>query len=48
MPMAQIFNHPSMTEVRYKHLRFIITNSPADENILGFIEVNAMLSLIRR
>ena len=39
MPMAHIFNHPSMTEIRYKHLRFIVTNSPADENIQAFIEV---------
>jgi len=38
MPMAQLFNNPSMTEVRFKHLRFIITDSPADENLQSFIE----------
>jgi len=27
-----------MTEVRYKHLRFVITDSPADENVQSFIE----------
>lgn len=27
-----------MTEIRYKNLRFLITNSPTDENIQSFIE----------
>lgn len=39
MPMAQYPNNPSMTEIRYKHLRFLITDSPADESVHGFIEV---------
>jgi protein tyrosine phosphatase type 4A len=38
MPMAHFLNNPSMTELRYKHLRFLITNSPADENLQSFIE----------
>ncbi|CAF0776791.1 unnamed protein product [Rotaria sordida] len=38
MPAAQFLNNPSMTELRYKHLRFLITNSPADENVHSFIE----------
>lgn len=36
--MAQVYNNPSMTEIRFKHLRFLITDSPADENIQSFIE----------
>ena len=39
MPMAPFLNNPSMTEIRYKNLRFLITDSPADENIQSFIEV---------
>jgi hypothetical protein len=39
MPMAQFLNNPSMTEIRYKHLRFLITGSPAEENLPSFIEV---------
>lgn len=40
MPMAPFLNNPSMTEIRYKHLRFLITDSPADENLPSYIEVN--------
>lgn len=40
MPTAQLLSHPSMTEIRFKNLRFIVTNSPTDENIQGFLEVN--------
>jgi len=36
--MTQHLNHPLMTELRYKHLRFLITDSPADENLQSFIE----------
>jgi hypothetical protein len=39
MPMAHFLNNPSMTEIRFKYLRFLITDSPADENIQSFIEV---------
>jgi len=39
MPMAQYLNNPSMSELRYKHLRFLITDSPADESLQSFIEV---------
>lgn len=39
MPMASFLNNPSMAEIRFKHLRFLITDSPADENIQSFIEV---------
>jgi hypothetical protein len=39
MPLASFLNNPSMTEIRFKHLCFLITNSPADENIQSFIEV---------
>jgi hypothetical protein len=40
MPLAPFLHNPSMTEIRFKHLRFLITNSPADENVQSFIEVN--------
>lgn len=33
----------SVTELRYKDLRFIITDSPDDENIQTFTEVNNRL-----
>ena len=39
MPMAQDFTYPSVSEVRYKDLRFLITDSPDDENIQSFTEV---------
>ena len=39
MPLAQFLNNPSITELRYKHLRFLISDSPANENIQSFIEV---------
>ncbi|CAF5190186.1 unnamed protein product, partial [Rotaria magnacalcarata] len=38
MPVAQFLNNPSITELRYKHLRFLITDSPTNENIQSFIE----------
>jgi len=38
MPMGHSLNNPSMTEVRYKCLRFLITDSPTDENVQSFIE----------
>jgi protein tyrosine phosphatase type 4A len=38
MPLAPFLHNPSMTEIRFKHLRFLITNSPADENVQSFIE----------
>lgn len=37
--MAQDFTYPSVTEVRYKDLRFLITDSPDDENMPSFTEV---------
>jgi len=37
--MTHGFNSPSVTEIRYKTLRFLITDSPDDENIQSFIEV---------
>jgi hypothetical protein len=39
MPMAQDFTYPSVSELRYKDLRFLITDSPDDENVPSFIEV---------
>ncbi len=42
--MAQYLNNPSMSELRYKHLRFLITDSPADENLQSFIEVYIKLN----
>ncbi len=37
--MAQDITYPSITELRYKNLRFLITDSPDDENIQSFTEV---------
>jgi hypothetical protein len=37
--MAQDFTYPSVSELRYKDLRFLITDSPDDENVPSFIEV---------
>ncbi len=39
MPTVQDFSYPSITEIRYKNLRFIITDSPDDENVQSFTEV---------
>jgi hypothetical protein len=39
MPMAQDFTYPSVTELRYKDLRFLITDSPDDESVQSFTEV---------
>lgn len=36
--MGPFLNNPSMTEIRFKYLRFLITDSPTDENIPSFIE----------
>jgi hypothetical protein len=41
MPMAQIFNNSALTELRYKNLRFLITDSPDDDNLASFVEVSA-------
>jgi len=38
MPMLPIFHNSTMTELRFKNLRFLITDSPADENVQSFIE----------
>jgi hypothetical protein len=43
MPAVQVFTNPSLTELRYKNLRFLITNSPDDENVPAFIEVRMQL-----
>jgi len=39
MPITQDFSYPSISEIRYKDLRFIITDSPDDENVQLFTEV---------
>lgn len=36
--MAQLYNNSALTELRYKHLRFLITDSPDDDNLASFIE----------
>ena len=41
MPVAQLFTNLSLTEVRYKDLRFLITDSPNDDNVQSFIEVSS-------
>ncbi|CAF1590159.1 unnamed protein product [Rotaria magnacalcarata] len=38
MPMSHDFTYPSVTEILHKNLRFLITDSPDDENIQLFIE----------
>jgi len=38
MPMVQFFNGPSMTELRHKDLRFLITDSPTNESVPSFTE----------
>ena len=49
MPMAPCpLNNSSMTEIRFKHLRFLITESPADENLPAFIEVKPHTNLTIR
>ena len=37
--MVQDFTYPSVTELRYKDLRFLITDTPDDENVQLFVEV---------
>jgi hypothetical protein len=37
--MAQNFTYPSVTELRYKDLRFLITDSPDDDSVQSFTEV---------
>lgn len=39
MPITQDFSYPSVSEIRYKDLRFLITDSPDDENVQSFTEV---------
>ena len=39
MPASQDTIYPSITEVCYKNLRFLITDSPDNENLPSFIEV---------
>ena len=39
MPSSQDFTYSSVTEVQYKDLRFLITDSPDDENVQSFVEV---------
>lgn len=34
-----------MTEIRFKNLRFLITDSPNDENIQAFIDVRQLREL---
>jgi len=36
--MVSFLNNPSMTEIRFKNLRFLITNSPSDDNMQTFID----------
>ena len=38
MPITRDFTYPSVSELRYKDLRFLITDSPDDENLPLFIE----------
>ncbi|CAF1212942.1 unnamed protein product [Rotaria sordida] len=38
MPMIHDLTYPSVTELRYKTLRFLITDSPDDENVQSFVE----------
>lgn len=46
MPMAPCpLNNSTMTEIRFKHLRFLITESPADENLPAFIEVKTRTNI---
>jgi hypothetical protein len=44
--MAQIFNNSALTELRYKNLRFLITDSPDDDNLASFIEVSPRPSAV--
>jgi hypothetical protein len=39
MSIAQDLTYPSVTELRYKDLRFLITDSPDDESVQSFTEV---------
>lgn len=43
MPIKHDLSYPAVTEIRYKTLRFIITDSPNDDNIQSFIEVNSKI-----
>jgi len=38
MTTTKDFTYPSVSELRYKDLRFLITDSPDDENVQSFIE----------
>ncbi len=46
MPMAQNIPYSSITELRYKDLRFLITDSPDDENVQSFTEVKIKKKII--
>jgi hypothetical protein len=39
MPITRDITYPSITELRYKDLRFLITDSPDDENVQSFTDV---------
>jgi hypothetical protein len=47
MPSETAFSHPSMTELRYKTLRFLITDSPDNDNLQAFIEVSQARLFVR-
>jgi protein tyrosine phosphatase type 4A len=38
MPITRDITYPSITELRYKDLRFLITDSPDDENVQSFTD----------
>jgi hypothetical protein len=38
MSITQDLTYPSVTELRYKDLRFLITDSPDDESVQSFTE----------
>ena len=40
--MTYTYSNLSFTELRYKHLRFLITDSPNDDNIQAFVEVRTI------
>ncbi len=44
--MAQNIPYSSITELRYKDLRFLITDSPDDENVQSFTEVKIKKKII--
>ena len=52
MSLIHDFTYPAVTELRYKHLRFLITDSPDDESVQSFAEVSIfnyfIISIISR